>query len=1234
MSGMFIGGGTSTPSSGTGMYRPLDMGVLSSLGIEEEEEELQGNPFGRFIKSLNAGIGVGVLDPFSFIKPVGRYVEGLKQEAEASGGGGSKIGYGAGFLTGFLLPGGLAAKGATYGVRGLQAATGLKLLRAADAGTEFTRLGMLTQGAIAGALLEAGGDVEEGNTRIGEVARGMIIGGLGDVALQSAWRVVTGASAFGSLPAKIVGTADNIADDGIGSIDDAIDLGRAATLVDDIIRPTNPVGDDILDSITQRKQQLILGLDELGLSELEPGQLRIVPNISGNVDDIRTALNNIPGIRYAFTSRKLRTGKTVDDVLVGPVDEVDRETINLFQRYGFVPGQEGFYGGKKYILDRPSKNPDYVLGIAADATTKATPIPRSELQLGSIINPTTGGRGKLADPNAQWLSFAREYGPFPFRTNAESIGGFDWAFNSFTAGKSFTPAAKEQLRLYFSRRQNEFLKTIDDGELSSVLDNVTKAPVGNRAHPSGQLEELAATRGLIPKRIQVEGKKGKRWQYALVDVDSGQAHGPFKTPKIAAEFLRAYDKRMARIDPDGPLAEGATGLPAKGTGVQQLINQAEFSNATVPWSLFSAYGSMMPNLHWIRRVNDSLTKQLGDNAPDLYSAFLDVFQATNRMRSEATPYLERLTKIRGGGLLSSSKLRVDKYDDIGELLEHSAPGSKSWLAKADELGLTPDEKNVTFELRKLFNDAFKVAEEAGNIDITADDFVENYLPHIWRRGEHNWVKSYTKAHGKPPSVKVKNFIHEFERTGELTIYEKDPFKAAYLYINSLFAKKNTSDSWSRLRAVIDTIPEEMGPGQPNFGLIQLKQTALETAAIIRGNPLTTHYGTRALVQSASKQFNLHLDENTIDRFTSTLISLNYGAFMGWRVALAARNLSQIVMTGLPVLGPKYLASGIRKALREGEGELIEQGILARGQYGLPFEDMLFYDNVRKGAMTMGKKEAVSKTAAKVGAATRYLTQQSLRPQAWSDSVNRRVVYYGAKDKMLDALTRWSKEGLSRERFDEVSGLSAMGPTVARDFHRMIPRENPIQAAKWYAAQVTNDTQFVYQAGAGPRAFNSRAGKLFGMYGTWPSWYASLIEQRLRYGTPVDKARFIGYTTAVHLGFMNMAYLTGINMSKWTGLQFGWAGGPAFDIVKDLSDIVEGEQVSGEPTAERELALSKYGVRDPGTGLFEIRDPRRLIEGTAGLFFPGMYAVRDVREAMKEENPIAGGMRAMGFQLEQ
>jgi hypothetical protein len=1040
MSGMFIGGGGTTPT-GTGTYRPLDMGVLSSLGIEEEEEQQDGNPFGRFIKSLNAGIGVGVLDPFSFIKPVGRYVEGLKQEAEVNGGTGGKIGYGAGFLTGFLLPGGLVAKGATYGVRGLQAATGVRLLRAADAGTELTRLGMFTQGAIAGALLEAGGSVEEGNTRIGEVARGVIIGGLGDVALQTAWRVVTGASAFGSVSPKIISMADDIADDGVSTLDDAFELGRAATLVDDIIRPTNPVGDDVADSIELRKLNLKLGMDELGLTDLEPGQLRIIPNMGGDINDIRTTLNNIPGLHYAFSTRTTSSGRVINDILVGPVKQIDRDVINTFQRQGFIPGQEAIWGGKRFILDRPSKNPDYVLGIAADATTKSTPIPRAEMQLGSLINAefkTT----KLADPNGQWLTFAREHGPFPFKAGR----GFEDAFNTFTAGRSYSPAAKQQLKLYFLKRQREFLKTIDDGELSSILDNVTTAPVAGRAHPSGRLEELAAAKGLIPKRIQVDGKKGKKWQHALVDVDTGQAHGPFKSPKMATEFLNTYDKRMVRIDPDGPLAEGATGLPAKGTGVQQLINQAEFSNATVPWSLFSAYGSMMPNLHWIRRVNDSLTKQLGDNAPDLYSAFLDVFQATNRMRSEATPYLERLTKIRGGGLLSSSKLRVDKYDDIGELLEHSAPGSKAWIARADELGLTPAERSVTFELRKLFNDAFKVAEDAGNIDITADDFVENYLPHIWRRGEHNWVKSYTKAHGKPPSVKVKNFIHEFERTGELTIYEKDPFKAAYLYINSLFAKKNTSDSWARLKATIDTIPEEMGPGQPNFGLIQLKQTALETAAIIRGNPLTTHYGTRALVQSASKQFNLHLDENTIDRFTSTLISLNYGAFMGWRVALAARNLSQIVMTGLPVLGPKYLASGIRKAIKEGEGELIEQGVLARGQFGMPFEDMLFYDNVRRGATAVGKKEAVSKAAAKLGATTRYLTQQSLKPQAWSDSVNRRVVYYGAKDKMLDALTRWSREGLSREKFDEISGLSAMGPTVSRDFHRMIPRENPVQAA--------------------------------------------------------------------------------------------------------------------------------------------------------------------------------------------
>lgn len=1346
-------------------YTPLGRSVYESLGIEPEPERTY--PFGRFVEALNAGIGIGFLSPLEFIHPVKRYTDSLRATAAAASSGplssadvalgkigtasslffqsgmrpelmgtipkvlehideenyrgsSAEVGQGLGFLTGFLVPTGVAGKIGGYGVRGIQAVTGVRMLQAAEAGAELTRVGVLTQGAIAGGLLSIGMEPGEGHTRTGNVAIGMVAGGLGDVALQSAWRLISAKSTLRSfINSETRQSAEEILETGVTREATAQEMGRAARLMNRLTRRTNIHGDDIADTIANRKTNLILGMDELGLSSLQPGEATIIPALGAKLEDIKATLGTIPDIEYAITSRTTRTGRLQHDILVGPVEGFNKDLVKTFNKYGYIPGQQAVWRGKSYILSRNAENPLYVIGV--DAAGNRTSILRSEMELGTIVDPGLKSQ-KIINPDRQWLRFVNQHGAFPGTTGelastevrgiemgypeeyvlkypdtanarqlihrntipgekpwrvtgltsaakptrhnafdtieeaidfAKGIGftreitrhqqpilGFDAAFNAFIAESKLTPAAKQSLKTYFTQRQNALLREVDDGELGRLLDNVTSVHTGRMSHPEGDLEELAAQKGLVRKRIMIPVKKPKRgkkykWGHALVDIDTGEAHGPFTTPALVREFIHSYGKDMTQIDIGNPLAEGATGLLQKGTFITQLLNQAELSNANIPWDTM-LMGKVTPYLHFIRRANDALIREVGEAAPDVYGKYSNLLAQMAVQRSEAAPWLEQLTKIRGGGVFRSSKIRVDRMEGIADLLESGAPGSADWSAVANERGLNQTERGVATQLRKFYNDIFKVAEESGNIDITADDFIENYMPHIMRRGHDNWVETFTRAHGRPPSIRMREFVHEFERTGELTRYEKDPFVVAYRYTDALFFKKNVSNHWRELKELIDTIPEQRADTrEANYGLVQIKQTLMDTMAMLRGSAITTDYTTRAAMQSVSKQLNIHLDEKTIDRTISTLISANYGAFMGWRPALAVRNLSQIIMTGLPLLGPKYIGVGLRNAMKEGaEAELHQMGVIAKGAYGLPFQDALYYDTVKR-AVTGGTRGATaSKIAAKTGQVIRAATQKSLWMQGATDSINRRVIYYGAKEKMLDSLTRWSREGWSREVFDAKSGLSASGPSVTKSFHLMNPRENPIEAAKWYAAQLTGDSQFVYQQGAGPTAFNTRAGKLFGMYGTWPSWMGSLIQQRLKYGTASDKTRFIGYTIAAHFAFLNAAYFTGINLSKWTGLDFGWAGGPAFDVVKDLSSIVGGEQASGEPTAERELALSKYGVRDTGDGLFQVKDPRKLIEGTAGLFFPGAYVVRDVVKGaeMVEDHPVRGTLRAAGFQM--
>src|SRR5690349_3876843 len=188
--GLVMGGAggmlpASSPSPGNMMLDDETYKLLGLDPIEEEEEQDRSSLFGQIL----AGAGAGLLEPLSFIEPVDKVVQQLKAEQGNDLAG--KVGYGLGFLGGFLVPAGVATKIGGYGIRGLQALSGVKLLQAADAGMELTRLGMLAQGSIAGGLLSAGmSDAENAQDFLMEVGTGAVLGGVGDVAIGSALRMI------------------------------------------------------------------------------------------------------------------------------------------------------------------------------------------------------------------------------------------------------------------------------------------------------------------------------------------------------------------------------------------------------------------------------------------------------------------------------------------------------------------------------------------------------------------------------------------------------------------------------------------------------------------------------------------------------------------------------------------------------------------------------------------------------------------------------------------------------------------------------------------------------------------------------------------------------------------------------------------------------------------------------------------------------------------------------------
>ena len=187
--------------------------------------------------------------------------------------------------------------------------------------------------------------------------------------------------------------------------------------------------------------------------------------------------------------------------------------------------------------------------------------------------------------------------------------------------------------------------------------------------------------------------------------------------------------------------------------------------------------------------------------------------------------------------------------------------------------------------------------------------------------------------------------------------------------------------------------------------------------------------------------------------------------------------------------------------------------------------------------------------------------------------------------------------------------------------------------------MANETQWIYQLGAGPAAFSQGWGRLFGMYGTWPMWYTQHLIRGATRGNAIDKARFWGWTAAVNASFAATATTAGINISRWSPLQSLWfTGGPYVEWGVDARNIMGGGM-------ERDVALSKWGLRDTGNGVafdprkdhgLDFRDggQMKMVNEVLSMYTPGYLQASDIYKAREQEGTTYGLdnkiWRAMGF----
>lgn len=1356
---------------------PADYANLRTRLLRPPEEEQPG-----FFSSLVEGAAVGALEPLGFLPPVSRFLDAHMAPETAHVGG--KIGYGLGWLGGFAVPATGALKLASAGMRasavigrlglqGLQADRVRRFIASADAVSDLGFRGNLIRGSVAGALLGAGEDAEDGGDRLKNIAMEAAFFGIGDATIHPLMKAITGAS-IGGLNSRAVDAVSEIAHK--GRVDDeagAEILARAHRLVEDMFP------EDVARAtpeIAQRKRAVQMGLSQMQLQDLMPGQTRIVQSLRADASDIVNTLKGLPEIDYKII--KTKAGKKLDvaDVLVARSGSLDDELVRIYTEnlnkhgVGFFPGQVARHKGTDKIVLGPTTAGDklwlYTMGQGALGGSNKGKVAASIDELVFLPHGAwrTGPRS-VKNAAGEWLKFVEKHGEFP-----ES---FDDSFKALATERGWGAAQMAEMEDYFTARLFESLEQVDK-PLGDVLTNLAKKRP--EAHPDGDLAELGAQTGWIvgretldyriqpgsstfadlPSRalddvadiptsskgiggVEVEIPQGAatldmenawepgrfvivrsqtregKWRLGYVKegekvIETIEEHSSYEgalrtlrklfdeednvagavrlfegTPvsdrlqlattikhptsgnKIvftsdgaAAAYMKKNPQRVPDFTGDipSPLPKNSFGF--QGASVMPDHTAAELANARVPKLMLGLGAKVLPRLAWFRMMDDILLKQGIET--DIFSAASRLQEAILRGQNARIPWVERLEKMRTAGI------RDEKLPIIRDLMLQSE-GNIARMAKAADLNR--EEVEAAKAIKGYMRDLISDINKHSGFGVDADEFMEVYMPEIITRAPGSWQKRLTArlaADGKTPNKSMMEFATEMERAGiPQGRHENNPFIVALRWTSAAFTKRHVDGPLKRAFKIAHKLPNDDTPA----GLI--RKNLVDGIKVAYGGTPEAYYVTRVAAQNYFKNLDIKLEPRDMERVMNTLVSMNYGAFMGFRPALALRDLSQTVFVTLPLVqSPKHMGKGLKFGFTTaGRDEARAALAIPPHSTALHLEDVVsrteMYNALASAPDATGKLAGrVLKVTGKmqevahVGLGGEVTIAGRKIPTGLYGRVNdlqRSVAYHAQKSKTLEAMNRWlGNNGHGNiTRFNEEAGLTMFGEAQTREFHKLLNTGGRVkvgdvtipEAVRWISVQMANESQWVYQMGAGPAAFSQGLGRLFGMYGTWPTWYVQHLIRGATRGTVRDRARFWGWSAATLGAMTSAAYATGINFNKWSPLNsLGWTGGPALDFFADWREIWGGARPPGEPpTPGRALALGQRGLQDTGDRVpipvlghldprrgkgLDVVDPMRMGRDVLYLFTPGAGQIRNIIQAHEEDSAREAVMRAIGL----
>ena len=505
------------------------------------------------------------------------------------------------------------------------------------------------------------------------------------------------------------------------------------------------------------------------------------------------------------------------------------------------------------------------------------------------------------------------------------------------------------------------------------------------------------------------------------------------------------------------------------------------------------------------------------------------------------------------------------------------------------------------------------ANEVAGLPATSSNYVLDYYgimqPHRMSL-EAGKAKMDFKAMfpgGTPPMVQ---HVHDLTRLGnEMSLLEIDPAQVLNKLFRNILFKKHVEPAWNNMRDLVadasdplrltatynkETRAKIVDSLGGEDGLRTLNKAVKDYTSLVRGYPQSELRTARQMSKRIFGGLGIKGKNNEliIDELVSSYASAIYGSLIGWNPRLIVRNVTQNINIGYPRLGGEYMMSGLRKALTpEGFNHALRAGAPRPREGGVPGGD-IFFDTSLAGmplesnTMVGHMSRNIVKGALATGKGLQRMTRTGMTGFSSADDANRVWMFWWQRDHTQAYLRRWQQGRISERRFRE-DGMPFFSENVRDEFMLRLTSSTGSERALDYIGKMGSDeVNFIYGSNAAPLMLQSTAGRLGGMFTTWPLWGKEAFWTRMKRGTPKQKAAFWARTASV----MGTIYLIGkeynLDLTNWMAplSPLTVSAGPVVDLVITANDFFNAS-LSGKPAQAARLGVEALGYAVPGHNFY-------------------------------------------------